>query len=198
MSNKVLPKIPKVLPDKGVNENKAQQVPQEFEELFEQVERLKEYANSLREENERLSELLEIDFNKNQKNYENPQITNEDIKNIIKERDSYKKLALEKIKDMILKKIKDEYPDFKCTSIDELPEEFHRLVCAHVSPATAYKVISERKERGANMPASMGSINSKSEENKEFYTSAEADKLTDKQLSNPKVMDAVLKSMLKW
>ena len=38
----------------------------------------------------------------------------------------------------------------------------------------------------------------KGEKEKDFYTSAEVDKLTKKQLSNPKVMETVLKSMLKW
>lgn len=205
MSNKTLPQIPRVLPDKtdlGVqntqdttNKNTNSD---NLSELFYQVEKLKEYTQSLREENKRLSELVKMDFNKFSQNYENPEFSSENLENLVKERDSYKKLALEKIKDMILEKVKKEYPDLKCTSVDEFPEEFHRLVCARVSPATAYKVISEQKEREAKKPASMGSVNEKSEEEKEFYTSAEADKLTDKQLSNPKVMDAVIKSMLKW
>ena len=44
----------------------------------------------------------------------------------------------------------------------------------------------------------MGEINSNSEKEKEFYSSQEVDKLTKKQLSNPKIMNAVMKSMLKW
>lgn len=185
MSNKTLPE----------NHNLNQE--QNYE-LYRQLEALKQYASELAEENKRLNELLKTDFNGEVLDYENPSFTKKDIAELVKERDSYKKLALAKIKDMILGKIKEEYPDTKCTSIDELPTEFHRLVCARISPATAYKIILERKERGATKPASMGSINSESEESKEFYTSAEADKLTQKQLSNPKVMNAVLKSMLKW
>lgn len=199
MSKKTLPEIPQVLPDKNnVKSNVSSEIPPELKELLIEVKKLKEYAQRLADENKRLTELANINLNKKSEKYENPEFSEEDIQTIISERDGFKKLALAKIKDMIFEKVKQEYPEVEYTSIDEFPEEFHRLVCAKIPPEIAYKVILETKEKGEKVPASMGKINSESEGEKEFYTSLEADKLTKKQLSNPKVMEAVMKSMLKW
>lgn len=198
MSNKVLPDTFSETKEKNEANEANKERSLDLSGLYRQIEELKKYANTLREENRRLSELVKTDLNGECASYENPQITDSEIADLVKERDSYKSLALAKIKDMILSKVKEEYPDCEYDSVDSFPEEFHRLVCARISPATAYKVISEKKERGANKPASMGSVNSNSEGEKDFYTSAEADKLTKKQLSNPKIMNAVLKSMVKW
>lgn len=199
MSNKTLPDaFSETKENSEENSEEKERRSVDLSGLYEQIEELKKYANSLREENKRLSELVKTDLNEACASYENPQITDKDIEELVKERDGYKSLALAKIKDMILSKVKEAYPDCEYDSVDSFPEEFHRLVCAHISPATAYKVISEIKERGADKPVSMGGVNSNSEGEKDFYTSAEADKLTKKQLSNPKIMNAVLKSMVKW
>ena len=101
MPKKTLPEIPQVLPDKtNVEPAKEPQIPAELQGVLEEVKKLREYAQRLADENKRLSELLNINLNENSGEYEKPEFSQEDIKTIVRERDGFKKLALEKIKDM--------------------------------------------------------------------------------------------------
>ena len=160
---------------------------------------LKQQVVRMQNENEKLKELVSMKFSAKENGFEETTDDENRIKNLIMERDRYKALAIERIKDNILREIKSEYPDIKVNSVDELPKGFHSLIRAKGEPALAYRVIMEReKAKNDKVPASMGSINAQSEKDKEFYSSAEVDKLTKKQLSDPKVMNTVMKSMLKW
>lgn len=159
--------------------------------LFDELNELKKSILALKENNETLYQFVLESF----KNKE-PDSDIATFEKLKKENETYKKLAVRRIKDMIFNKVKEEYPDITYNAFEEFPEEFHRLVCAHISPATAYRVVVS--EKGDKKPQSMGKVNLSGEKEKDFYTSAEVDKLTKKQLSNPKVMETVLKSMLKW
>ena len=200
-------KIPQVLPEKiekkisapsenEISDNKKDEV---VKRLYNDYITLKQKLEELETENDRLLKLVSENFSKKEHSFENSFKRDELINNIINERDKYKALAVQKIKENILDEIKKEFSDVKILSIDELPKEFHKLVGAGISPLVSYKVILENETRKKdNKPASMGEINSNSEKEKEFYSSQEVDKLTKKQLSNPKIMNAVMKSMLKW
>ena len=190
MENK---KIEKTLP------KEAPKTPQVSEEknkkellgvLIDEINELKKTIFELKENNEMLKEAVSL-------NFENEETNPSDalLEKLKKENEIYKKLAVRRIKDMIFNKVKEEYPDVTYNAFEDFPEEFHRLVCAHISPVTAYRVITEKTDK---KPKNMGKVNSDGEREKDFYTSAEVDKLTKKQLSNPKVMETVLKSMLKW
>lgn len=160
---------------------------------------LKQQVGRMQNENEKLKELVSMNFSAKENGFEETAAEENKIKNLIMERDRYKALAIERIKDNILREIKNEYPDAKINSVDELPKGFHALIRAKVEPALAYRVVMEReKTKNEKIPSSMGSINAQSEKDKEFYSSAEVDKLTKKQLSDPKIMNTVMKSMLKW
>lgn len=161
--------------------------------LMREVYALRESVENLKRNNEMLCELASVNLSP-----EGESVTPNEayIKKLVRENESYKKLALDRIKDIIISKVRAEFPDMKYNSFEDFPEEFHRLVCAHVSPETAYRVTIENKD--GKKPKAMGKVNENSESEKDFYTSKEADKLTKKQLSNPKVMEAVMKSMLKW
>lgn len=97
-----------------------------------------------------------------------------------------------------LSEIKAKYPDEKATSVLKLGPEFLQL-CASgfVTPLVAYEALRNNKKTTA--PPSTGDITSSSSKEKDFYTSEEVDKLTDEDYDkNPKLMDIVRKSMLKW
>ncbi len=196
--------IPQVLPEKKASASSAK-VPvgnekiEVVKRLYNDYITLKNQLQALKAENDRLLRLVSENFSGKEHSFENTSARDEMIKNIISERDKYKALAVQKIKENILDEIKKEFSDVKILSVDELPKEFHKLVGAGVSPVVSYKVILEsEKTKKDKAPASMGEINTNSEKEKEFYSSAEVDKLTKKQLSNPKIMNAVMKSMLKW
>lgn len=161
------------------------------EALAEELYALKRSVESLKANNNMLKELISV-------NFEQRDINPSDalLKKLMKENEDYKRLAVQRIKDIVYNKVKEEYPDVSYNCFEEFPEEFHRLVCARVSPATAYKVVSSKKSGGKL--ENMGKVASDGEGEKEFYSSKEVDKLSKKQLSNPKVMENVLKSMLKW
>lgn len=197
------PTVPQVLPKN--EERKTTQITEneknlnlennEREKIYFLINELIKNINELKSENSKISKML------NESNSDINEDTSEEIKRISIERDKFKALAVEKLKDNILNDIKKEFPNITIKSIDELPEDFHRLVFAKVSPAVAYRVVCESKtakDKSANKPALMGEINQNSESEKDYYSPAEVDKLTKKQLSNPKIMDTVMKSMLKW
>ena len=116
---------------------------------------------------------------------------------------AYKSIAIEKLKSDDLAKLKSAYPDNKevqkLKSIDELGGEFFSLLSATHDPELAYDALQAKNARHTKpAPPDIGAVNSSSGKEKDFYTSAEVDKLTDKDFDNPKIMEAVRKSMLKW
>ncbi len=194
--------VPQVLPDKRISAspvNPANESAVDVKKLYNDYLVLKNQLDTLRAENERLLKLVSENFSGKEHQFENTDEKDAFIKNIIRERDRYKAIAVAKVKENILNEIKKEFSDVTVASVDELPKGFHKLIAAKIEPALAYRVIMEtEKLKKDKAPSSMGELNTHSEKEKEFYSSAEVDKLTKKQLSNPKIMNAVMKSMLKW
>jgi hypothetical protein len=117
--------------------------------------------------------------------------------------ETYKSLAIEKLKSDDLAKLKSAYPENKevqkLKSIDELGGEFFSLLSATHDPELAYDALQAKNARHTKpIPPDIGAVNSSSGKEKDFYTPAEVDKLTDKDYDNPKIMEIVRKSMLKW
>ena len=163
------------------------------EDLIREIYMLKKSMAKLQENNEMLSQLISV----NSQNASEEIDPNEAlVRKLMRENQAYKQLAVQRIKDMVYSKVKAEFPEIEYNSFEDFPEEFHRLVCARVSPAIAYKVVAGKKD--LKKPEPIGKVKENGDGEKDFYTSSEVDKLTKKQLSNPKVMETVLKSMLKW
>lgn len=113
------------------------------------------------------------------------------------ETEFYKRLAIEKLMADDLKTIQSVYPEVK--SLDTLGEEFFSLLGATRDPILSYEALQAKKAKTQKpIPQEIGAVNSSSSKEKDFYSPAEVDKLTDKDFDNPKIMEVVRKSMLKW
>ncbi len=98
-----------------------------------------------------------------------------------------------------LKAIKKQHPGEKAKSIMDLGEAFISARSVGVDTLAAYDIAMAAKGRTEPpKPPETPSINKSTGKEKEFYTSAEVDKLTPEDLSNPRIMAAVQHSMPKW
>ena len=116
---------------------------------------------------------------------------------LLSETEFYKKIAIEKMMADDLAKIKSVYPDVK--SLEELGNEFFSLLGATKDPLLSYEAVQAKKAKTLKpTPQDIGAVNSASSKEKDFYTPSEVDKLTSKDYDNPKIMERVRASMLKW
>lgn len=129
---------------------------------------------------------------------EQEESANKEKESIQAERDMYKSIAVQKLMEDDLKKIQSIYPDVK--SLDELGEDFIKALSATGGdPIVAYEVVRIKKERETKTPPKdIGGVNQSSQKEKDFYTSKEVDKLSKKDLDNPKIFERVMESMTKW
>lgn len=124
---------------------------------------------------------------------------NEQLLKAQSEAEFYRNIAIEKLKADDLSKIKTAYPDAQIKSLDELGEEFYKTLTVTQDPVLAYDIINAKKQRETKpIPQDIGAVNSSSSKEKDFYTPAEVDKLSKKELSNPKIMQRVMDSMSNW
>jgi hypothetical protein len=111
--------------------------------------------------------------------------------------ETYRPLAIKALMADDLAKIQTVNPEVK--NLDDLGSDFFALMGALHDPILAYDALQAKKARETKpIPQDIGAVNSSSSKEKDFYTSAEVDKLTDKDLDNPKIMERVRASMLKW
>ena len=112
----------------------------------------------------------------------------------------YKSLAIQKLMADDLTAIQKVYPEVK--DLKELGDEFFSTLKAlgdERDPVLAYEIVKAKKDATTKKaPPEIGGVNQSSQKEKEFYTPAEVDKLTDKDYDNPKIMEAVRRSMSKW
>ncbi|HRR40401.1 MAG TPA: hypothetical protein P5244_04110 [Syntrophales bacterium] len=116
---------------------------------------------------------------------------------------TYKSLAIEKLKADDLAKLKSAYPNDQkvqsLKSIDDLGDDFFALMSALKDPTLAYDALMVKRQRETKpVPKDIGAVNSSSAKEKDFYTKEEVDKLPPEAYDNPKIMEAIRKSMLKW
>lgn len=113
------------------------------------------------------------------------------------ELEHYRKNEEKRMMDEDLKTIQSVYPDIK--SLDDLGETYFELIgtgkYTAVKAAIAAKALKESET--VTPPPSIGQLNQANSVEKEFYTSEEIDKLSPKELDNPKIMEKVMKSMLR-
>lgn len=82
----------------------------------------------------------------------------------------------------------------KFKDVSELGAQFAALRANGVDAVTAFAALKATEKP---KPSAIGAIN-QSTPDKDFYTSDEVDKLTPAQLDNPKILEKVRKSMLRW
>lgn len=112
----------------------------------------------------------------------------------------YKSLAIQKLMADDLTAIQKVHPEVK--DLKELGDEFFSTLKAlgdERDPVLAYEIVKAKKDATTKKaPPEIGGVNQSSQKEKDFYTPAEVDKLTDKDYDNPKIMEAVRRSMSKW
>ena len=96
--------------------------------------------------------------------------------------------------------LKAAFPEIKVNSIEELGDEFMGYMASgKYTVEVAYAMAKAAQEMLKKpVPPSIGSVKSNVPIEKEFYTSNEVDRLTSKELDNPKIMKRVMASMTKW
>jgi len=83
--------------------------------------------------------------------------------------------------------------------LDDLGQDYFKLIEAGIDAEIAFNAVNQKKQRETKTPpVEIGKVNSSSKEEKDFYTSAEVDRLSKKDLENPKIMARVMESMTKW
>jgi hypothetical protein len=82
--------------------------------------------------------------------------------------------------------------------MEDLEGQFMAAINVTQDPLLAYAAIQQLKERTVKpTPPNIGAVNSSSSKEKDFYTSAELDKLTSKELDDPKIFKIAMKSLAK-
>lgn len=79
-------------------------------------------------------------------------------------------------------------------SLEELGEDFAKLIAAGVSAKVAYNACAESK-KPASKPASPGPIGQTDNKEAEYYSSKELDALTKKDLEDPKIFAKAMASL---
>lgn len=99
-----------------------------------------------------------------------------------------------------LQLLKSEYPDLKAETVDDLGEDYAKLIGLGWSAKEAYEGSLARTR--ANMktpPPSTGPVKSPPTADKEFYTPEEVDRITREDLKkDPTLMDKIKRSMARW
>lgn len=109
--------------------------------------------------------------------------------------EAYEQAAFDNLFKSDLAAIKKAFPDFKGKSIDDLGDQFAALRANGVDAVTAYAAMQQAKQATAKpVPPVMGAVNQTTAE-KEFYTSDELDRLTDKDLDDPGIFAKAMRSM---
>lgn len=104
-------------------------------------------------------------------------------------------LAKKYLMEQDLRTIQAVYPEAK---MEDLEGQFMAAINVTQDPLLAYATIQQLKEKTVKpTPPNIGAVNSSSSKEKDFYTSAELDKLTSKELDDPKIFKTAMKSLAK-
>ncbi|MBE6953099.1 MAG: hypothetical protein E7452_06060 [Ruminococcaceae bacterium] len=88
-------------------------------------------------------------------------------------------------------------PTANLTDLAALGEDYARLRRAGVGAVAAYEAVKYQRAKG-EIPPDTGALGSDRAQEKEFYTPDEVDRLTSRELDDPKIMERVMRSMTKW
>ena len=111
----------------------------------------------------------------------------------------YQRREDQRILDDDLKEIKRLNPGETAKSILDLGPQFLALRAAGVDTQTAYNAINQTRQQNTKpAPPEIGAVNTSTPKEKDYYSPEEVDRLSEKDLENPRVMEAVQRSMTKW
>lgn len=108
----------------------------------------------------------------------------------------YRKLAHLYVMEHDLQRIRRAFPKEKIDSLEQLGEGFFALRRGGIDPVVACAALMQGRGEGA--PPEMGLLSGRQQEQQEYYTPAEVDRLTEQELKDPSVMAAVRWSMTRW
>lgn len=109
----------------------------------------------------------------------------------------YRNREIERMMQDDLQKIQKLDPTVK--SLDELGDAYFKLIEAGIEAEIAFGVIQQKKQKETKIPpAEVGKVNSNSQTKKDYYSPEEVDRLSEKELEDPKIWEIVRKSMTKW
>lgn len=113
--------------------------------------------------------------------------------------EQYKQNEMNRLFQDDLKAIRKQHPGEKAKDIMELGEAFIAARSMGVDPLAAYDIAMTAKGRNTPpKPPETPTIGKSTGKEKEYYSPDEVDKLTNQELSDPKVLARVQKSMTKW
>ena len=109
----------------------------------------------------------------------------------------YRDKEIKRLMDEDLKEVQKTEPEIE--NLDELPPQFFALRFNEFAPMTATEALlalrNIEKRARQPKPVSIGSVGTTGTVENEFFTSGELDKLTSKQLSDPRTYEKAMKSM---
>ena len=100
-----------------------------------------------------------------------------------------------------LRAVKAAYPEVKAKSIYDLGSKFYSIMkLGDLSAVEAYEVVQKLEAKSkVQPPPSIGSVREgASASGKNFYSSDDVDRLSERELDDPKILERVFKSMTKW
>ncbi len=98
-----------------------------------------------------------------------------------------------------LEEVRSAYPQVRAQTLSELGETYQALRRAGVDHLTAYgAVLAGENARRSPIPVDTGAVGSAGQQEKEYYSPEEVDRLSSRDLDDPKIMERVLRSMTKW
>ena len=113
------------------------------------------------------------------------------------ETEYYRNIAIKSQMAEDLKQLQTVYPEIK--SLNELDPKVFSIMKNGLDVLTAYEVMKAQADRNKKpTPPDIGGVDNSSSQEKDYYSPAEVDKLTSKDYDNPKIMERVRQSMLKW
>lgn len=89
-------------------------------------------------------------------------------------------------------------PALSVQSIGELGETYLRLRCAGVGNLAAYEAVKRAEGAGKPVPPDTGAVGLDTCQEKTYYSPADVDRLSARELDDPKIMERVMQSMTKW
>jgi len=109
----------------------------------------------------------------------------------------YRRLAYLQVLEDDLRRIRKKFPAEKIVSLNQLGEEYYALRQNGIDPVVACAAVLKSRS-SETKPPEMGLLSCRQQGRKEYYTPAEVERLTEKELKDPAVMAAVRWSMTKW
>lgn len=106
----------------------------------------------------------------------------------------YRRAEAQRRMEQDLKTIQKIDPNVK--SLDELGDEYFKLIRSGISGETAFNAIRAKEGRTEKKePPKIGAVNSKTAEEKDYYTNDELNALTSRDLDDPKVYERAMRSL---